>query len=158
MKELLALALLFILCSTDCVNRQDAINRAMEWVNAHVPYDKNNKYKEYVMGCEGIVGYGWQFPKPGIPSWDLIPKGYCRQVSKNELEKGDILVCPNEHELLFESWANSDRTSYYGIEESGGSGSVRRPIPYPYFPNYNPGCYIPCKVVKACFEENLSVE
>lgn len=101
MKPVIAFALLFILTSSACINRQDAINRAMEWVNAHVPYDKSSNYKGYIMGCEGIVGYGWEFPKPGVPSWDLIPQGYCKQVSKSELAKGDILTCPHEHELIF---------------------------------------------------------
>lgn len=150
MKTIILLGLLLILCSAQCVNRQDAINRGMEWVNAHVPYDKTGKYKEYDMVCSGLVGYAWQFPKPGIASWDLIPKGYCKQVSKNDLVKGDLMVCPNEHVLLFDSWANSEKSSYNGIEESGSQGSVRRPIPWPYFSGYNPGCYIPCKVVKAC--------
>ncbi len=157
MKAVILLALLVILCSADCVNRQDAINRAMEWVNAHVPYDKTGKYKEYIMGCEGLVGYGWQFPKPGVASWDLVPQGYCRQVDKNSLEKGDILTCPHVHELLFESWVDSSRTSYWGIEESGTQGSVRNKIPWPYYSSVSPSCWIPCKVQKACLsEENLS--
>lgn len=78
-----------------CVNRDEAVSRAMEWVNARVPYDKNRKYKDYYMVCEGIVGYGWKFPAPGVYSGDLIPKGYCKQVGKAELVNGDLLVCPN---------------------------------------------------------------
>lgn len=42
-----------------CVNRKDAIGRAMEWVNAHIPYNANAYHDGYVQGCMGIVGYAW---------------------------------------------------------------------------------------------------
>lgn len=80
-----AIVFLFALtCTLGCISRQDAINRAMEWVNAHVPYDASSTHNGYVQGCSGLVGYAWQFPKPGgAPSYDLIPGGYCKQISKN---------------------------------------------------------------------------
>jgi hypothetical protein len=79
-----------------CVNRPDAISRAMEWVNAHVPYDANAYHGGYVQGCMGIVGYAWQFPKPGVYSGDLVGH-YCDKIGKSSLAMGDILVNPGTH-------------------------------------------------------------
>lgn len=95
MKELLLLTLLTFntFC---CVNRTDAINRGMEWVNAHVPYDANKYHDGYVQGCMGIVGYAWQFPKPGVYSGDLVGN-YCHKVTKNDMVMGDIMVNPGAH-------------------------------------------------------------
>lgn len=78
------LLLLALVSTQSCITRQDAINRAMEWVNAHVPYDASSTHNGYVQGCSGLVGYAWQFPKPGgAASSELIPGGYCKQITKN---------------------------------------------------------------------------
>lgn len=115
MKALLTLLLLTSVALA-CITRSDAINRAMEWVNAHVPYDSSSTHNGYLQVCSGLVGYAWQFPKPGgAASYEIIPGGYCKQISKSQLEMGDVMVCPGTHELLFHSWANADKTSYWGI-------------------------------------------
>jgi hypothetical protein len=106
----LAILLTILVVSTlGCVNRQDAISRAMEWVNANIPYDANKYHDGYVQGCMGIVGYAWQFPKPGVYSGDLVGN-YCKRTNKDGMEKGDIMVNPGTHELLFDAWANSGKT------------------------------------------------
>jgi hypothetical protein len=106
----LAILLTILVVSTlGCVNRADAINRAMEWVNAHVPYNANAYHDGYVQGCMGIVGYAWLFPKPGVYSGDLVGN-YCKKTTKDSLTMGDIMVNPGTHELLFHSWANSGKT------------------------------------------------
>jgi hypothetical protein len=66
-KKLLIVSLMLTF-ALSCVNRADAISRSMEWVKDGVPYNKNAYHQGYVQGCEGIVGYGWNFPKPGIYS------------------------------------------------------------------------------------------
>lgn len=141
---------LLLVAVLGCINRSDAIKRAMEWVDAHIPYNAHAYHDGYIQGCEGLVGYAWEFPKPGVPSWDLIPKSYCTKISKDKLEKGDIITCPASHELLFDGWVDSGKTRYYGIEEAGDVGSTRRSIPWPYFGGSS--CYIPCKVNKACVD------
>ena len=97
MKYIILIAALAVL-SLSCINRQDAINRAMEWVNANVPYDASKRHDGYVQGCSGLVGYAWQYPKTGgVASGELIPSGTCKQISKSELQMGDIMVCPGSH-------------------------------------------------------------
>ncbi len=79
----LAILTCLIVCAlTTCVKRTDAINRSMEWVNKHVPYDANKYTDGYVQGCMGIVGYAWQFPKPGVYSGSLVGN-YCTKTTKN---------------------------------------------------------------------------
>lgn len=83
MKHIILLTLLAF-TALGCVQRKDAIGRAMEWVDQHVPYDAN-KYKDgYVQGCMGIVGYAWLFPKPGVYSGDLA-NTVCKRITKKEL-------------------------------------------------------------------------
>lgn len=87
---------LFVGLALSCTNRTDAINRAMAWVNSHIPYNASAYHNGYVQGCQGIVGDAWQFPKPGISASHLIG-GYCEKVTKNSLLMGDIMVNPDAH-------------------------------------------------------------
>jgi hypothetical protein len=87
----------------------------MEWVKANVPYNASAYHGGYIQGCEGIVGYAWLFPKPGVYSGDLIPQGWCKKASKGEMESGDIMVWPGHHQLLFDGWASSDKSVYWAI-------------------------------------------
>lgn len=95
MKKLVLITLL-VISTLGCINRKDAISRAMEWVNAHVPYNANAYRDGYVQGCMGIVGYAWQFPKPGVYSGNLVGH-YCEKVTKANMEMGDIMVNPEAH-------------------------------------------------------------
>ena len=72
LRYILLLSFVFTL-SLACVDRSEAIGRAMEWVKDNIAYDKNSKHDGYVQGCEGPVGYAWGFPKPGVPSGSLLP-------------------------------------------------------------------------------------
>lgn len=69
------------------------------------------------------------------------------------MEEGDIMVNPAQHELLFHSWAKSDKSEYWAIELGGPRGSIKYQIPWPYWSSQNPGAYVPCKVTKACVTE-----
>ena len=151
MKAVILLTVL-IATSLGCINRPDAINRAMEWVKANIPYDANKYHDGYVQGCMGIVGYAWLFPKPGVYSGDLVGN-YCKKVTKNDMESGDIMVNPGTHELLFHSWAKTDKSEYVAIELGGPRGSIKYNIPWPYWSNLSPEKYVPCKVMKACVTE-----
>lgn len=84
MKTFISFAILIATSFSACVKRPDAISRAMEWVNAHVPYDANKYTDGYVQGCMGIVGYAWLFPKPGVYSGDLAST-VCKRTTKSEL-------------------------------------------------------------------------
>ena len=121
----------------------------MEWVNAHIPYNASAYHNGYVQGCQGIVGYAWLFPTPGIPAGHLIGT-YCSKVAKEGLLMGDIMTNPEAHELLFHSWADSSKSHYWALELGGSKGSVKYVIPWPYWDYLSPEKYVPCKVTKAC--------
>jgi hypothetical protein len=129
-----------------CIDRGTAVGRAMEWVRDGVPYNAGAYHDGYVQGCEGIVGYGWDFPKPGIPSGELEGR-VCTRINKGQLEKGDLMVHPNSHQLIFDSWS---RDGYYIAVELSPSGSQRHEVKYPYWDSNEPDKYFPCKVNKAC--------
>ena len=81
MKSVLLVAFLALACSA-CISRSDAINRAKEWVRDGVPYNDGKQHDGYVQGCSGMVGYAWDYPKPGgISSGQIIPSGACTQLS-----------------------------------------------------------------------------
>ena len=79
-----------------------------------------------------------------------MPQGMCKKVTKESLLMGDIMVCPETHQLLFHSWADTGKTHYVAIELGGAAGSRKYTIPYPYWPDYSPACYVPCRVTNAC--------
>lgn len=62
-------------------------------------------------------------------------------IDKNELNTGDILLKKNPsvdsygHTLIFDKWANNERTYYWVYEQHGPTGTptVYRQIPYPHF-------------------------
>lgn len=68
------------------------------------------------------------------------------------------MVNPGAHELLFHSWANSDKSSYIAIELGGSRGSIKYTIPWPYWSTLSPEKYFPCKVIKACVTGEETVE
>jgi hypothetical protein len=98
MKTFLFLAFLALAYSA-CIGRSDAVNRAKEWVRDGVPYDGGKQHNGYVQGCSGMVGYAWDYPKPGgIASGELIPSGACTKLTgKADLQIGDLLTCPGVH-------------------------------------------------------------
>lgn len=95
----------------ECINRQQAIKRAMEWVHAKVPYNADATHHGYIAGCEGIVADAWGLPKPGIPTWDIVSKGYAHYIDKSELLPGDGMLCQGanlNHMFLFNGWTNKE--------------------------------------------------
>jgi hypothetical protein len=69
------------------------------------------------------------------------------RIRKAELRPGDALLnrSPGRygHVVLFERWADSAHTAYYGYEQSPG-GTKHRRIPYPYFPGH--GHFVPYRL------------
>ena len=66
------------------------------------------------------------------------------------MQKGDALVSPGTHIVLFVNWQDpAKKTSYVGMDEAGTSkGTVKRIIPYPFFDNK--ASYYPIRYNLAC--------
>lgn len=116
-----------------------ACKRAQRWVDADVPYSQTSYYNGYRTDCSGYVSFAYGLARPGHSTWSLRRIGDF--IKKPELKRGDLLLDPNRHVVLFDKWADEAHTSYWGYEESSSQGAVHRVIPFPYWPGY--GTYKP---------------
>lgn len=111
-----------------------ACTRAQRWVDADVPYSQSAYYNGYRTDCSGFVSFAWGLARPGLSTYSLRRVGDF--ITKPQLRRGDALLSPTTHVVMFDKWADAGRTSYWGYEESSSQGAVHRVIPYPYWPGY----------------------
>ncbi|KAL0228165.1 hypothetical protein RCL1_004308 [Eukaryota sp. TZLM3-RCL] len=129
-----------------CVARSTIMSRAQHWVDLHIPYSQSKTYDGYRTDCSGFVSMSWLLSKPGATTRTLM--NYAHSISKNNLQPGDALLNAGSHVVLFGGWANANKSEYYGLEESGSKGTVKRVIPYPYWSGY--GTYSPIRLNNVC--------
>ena len=117
----------------------DAVCRAMEWVNAKMPYcggpkdgpdqicggtcsregtavrDDWNKYRS---DCSGLVSWAWGLPTPGRVTWELAPfkTDVSELTSVDALAPGDALN-NEKHIMLFAGWVDKAAVKATIIEE-----------------------------------------
>lgn len=128
------------------MNRPQAIKRAKYWAKRGVPYSQTGWNGGYRRDCSGLVSYAWDLPV-NVTTW-RIPL-IAKKISKKSLMQGDVLLnaqggVGGRHVVIFEKWANKQKTAYYGIEQTGATGidgAVRRKLPYPY--KFDKGLYKP---------------
>lgn len=132
------------------LDRPQAIKRAHYWAKRGVPYSQTGWNGGYRRDCSGLVSYAWDLPE-NITTW-RIPL-VAKKIGKNSLMQGDVLLnarggAGGRHVVIFEKWANKQKTAYIGIEQTGASGidkTVRRKLPYPY--KFDKGLYKPYRYV-----------
>lgn len=129
-----------------CVNSAAVFARAQTWLTAWsggpVPYlssgDSGSWFHGYRRDCSGYVSMALGLPGPGLNTAGLAARSTL--VSKNDLRPGSLLIntAPDllGHVVIFERWADSAMTSYFGYEQTGSGGTHHRQIPYPYFGDY----------------------
>ncbi|MER0246866.1 VCBS repeat-containing protein, partial [Streptomyces sp. HSW2009] len=136
--------------AADRVTRSEALTRASSWVGLGLSYNQNGTYEGYRRDCSGYVSMAWKLGKPGLATPNFVPSGAARTISKAELRPGDALnndrAGNDGHIVLFEGWADSSQSSYWGYEFSG-SGVHHRKIPYPYFAGSGTSNYRPIRNV-----------
>jgi hypothetical protein len=120
--------------------------RARSWLTAWsggpVPYlssgDAGTWFRGFRRDCSGYVSMALGLDGPGLNTAGLAARSTA--ITKADLRPGDLLIntAPNlqGHVVLFERWADSLMTRYYGYEQSGDGGTHHRTIPYPYFGDY----------------------
>lgn len=111
-----------------------AVARAQVWVTKDVPYSQSATFDGYRTDCSGYISMAWGLTRPGLTTYSLRRVGDF--ITKPQLRRGDLLLSPTTHVVLFEKWADAERTHYWGYEESSSHGAVYRKIPYPYWPGY----------------------
>jgi len=130
-----------------CENRDGMISRAKVWVQNHVPYNQGAHYDGYREDCSGYVSMAWELSKPGYVT-STLPQ-VAHRISKDDLQKGDVLLNVAEHVVLFGGWADGGRTHYISFEETRpGEGTVTRVTPYPYW--YETSSFVPYRYNNAC--------
>ncbi|WP_152348983.1 NlpC/P60 family protein [Brevibacterium sp. CFH 10365] len=128
--------------STQADERRAAIiDRAQRWVDQGVPYDMGAYHpdpegKNYRTDCSGFVSMAWGLDDS--LSTVTLPD-VSHEISKDELKPGDILIKggpgtegANGHVVIFNGWADDDKTAYHALEENGSLGSVAHEVSYPY--------------------------
>ncbi|KAJ6637788.1 hypothetical protein Bhyg_10519 [Pseudolycoriella hygida] len=114
------------------ISRNDVIQRAKIWSDAKVPYNQKAYRDGYRTDCSGYVSMVW---KLGSSYNTNTLSSITTSITKDSLQKGDILLRSGTHVTIFDSWVDSQKTKYWGYEESSSKGAVYRQIPYPYFDN-----------------------
>lgn len=116
----------------------DIQNRAQAWVNAGVTYSQSAYRDGYRTDCSGFISYAWNLRdnagNPRSLTTSTLPNVSYR-ISTDELQTGDILLNPSSHVVLFDKWANSQRTEYWAYEMTPPR-AVYKKLPYPYWSGY----------------------
>jgi len=73
---------IFIALSSCCVNRADAISKALEWVRDAIPYSQTEYHEGYRKDCSGLASCAWRLKKPGYTTKTFIPNNACVNTTK----------------------------------------------------------------------------
>jgi hypothetical protein len=123
----------------------DAVARAMQWVDAKMPYCQapnhhedldaecpstctrpdNTAWDAYRSDCSGLVSWAWGLPAPGRITTTFAPFDLhvSHEIAASELQPGDA-INNDHHMMLFEKWIVPGTKATF-IEESGCSTSNR---------------------------------
>ncbi|MFJ9790849.1 C40 family peptidase [Streptomyces globosus] len=131
--------------ATPKISRDTVIDRARSWVGIGLDYDWGGRHGGYRTDCSGFVSMAWDLDSS--PTTDgFEPRGLVQRIGKSDLKPGDALLDDDTgasgHIVLFEKWANSDHTKYWGFDFTR-SGVHHRIYDYPYYPGYGP--YFPVR-------------
>lgn len=117
--------------------RAEIINRARKWVDAEVPYSMSLYWSDgYRQDCSGYVSMAW-----GLPGneWTGSLGQYAQQITKEELQPGDILLFHNpenpekgSHVVIFGGWTDYTHASYIAYEQTPPH-TRRQATPYAYW-------------------------
>jgi hypothetical protein len=128
----------------EALSRTNAVDRAMQWVNAKLKYcqsanhqhdydsacssvcsrENNAAWDPYRSDCSGLVSWAWGLPAPGRITTQFAP--FNTQVSHTipgeALMPGDALNS-SDHIFLFKQWTNPGHAAVF-MEEPGCSSST----------------------------------
>jgi len=150
-----ALAAIFAACSSnvedgpattqsDAITTSDAIDRAMQWVNAKLQYcqapnhqrdydaacastcdrQDNPDWDPYRSDCSGFVSWAWGLPSPGRVTSQFAPfkTDLTHVIAATDLQTADA-VNNSDHIMLFKAWVDKPTKATF-LEEPGCSSST----------------------------------
>jgi hypothetical protein len=123
------------------ITRDQIMQRAQVWVDEKVPYSQTATTDGYRQDCSGYVSYCWASSTSGGGHVTSNMQEICTKISKTDMKKGDAILKPSTHVLLFGGWIDSDAFYEYAEHQSGdvcrkSTGS------YNYFATNG---YFPCR-------------
>ncbi|MGY6018103.1 peptidoglycan-binding protein [Streptomyces spinosirectus] len=124
---------------TPTTTRAEIINRAKKWVDAQVPYSMTDYWSDgYRQDCSGFVSMAWGLPQN---EWTGSLGQYGKQISKEELQPGDILLFHNpqnpekgSHVVIFGGWTDYTHSNYIAYEQTPPHAR-KQATPYAYWTN-----------------------
>ena len=133
--------ILLIVNQAGAISRSKIISNADTWLHPPVAYSQTSYHNGYRQDCSGYVSMAWVLGNSETTS--SLPNK-CMKISKSDLQSGDILLNPGSHTLIFDKWTDSSKTNYWSYEQHP-SETHYASIPYPYWSNYDPSSYFPCR-------------
>ena len=134
---LLALCPLLFASSALAVTRQEAVDRAQQWVDAGMPYcqcpnhgyDKlglctrpdNPAWDAYRSDCSGLVSWAWDLGAPGLVTGTLW--NVATIINAADLKPGDALNSA-DHVMLFAGWVQYPTVASLIDEHNWGSNAT----------------------------------
>ncbi len=99
-------------------------NKIQKWKNiTNKRYSHKINKLGYRSDCSGLVSYMWNLnPKYGNGGPRTRGKGknnlkyWSRNTTKKNLKRGDILLVPNNHVILFDKWSNKNKKTFSSYE------------------------------------------
>lgn len=101
------------------ITRDQIMQRAQVWVDDKVPYSQTATKDGYRQDCSGYVSYCWASSTSGGGHVTSNMQEICTKIAKGDLKKGDAILKPSQHVLLFGGWIDSDAFYEYAEHQSG---------------------------------------
>jgi hypothetical protein len=137
----------------DAIRAAQVLARARTWIRSPRSYSQelNDPESGYRMDCSGYVSMAWLLDPPGLTTVEL--PDVSTVIDKEELRAGDVVMNGGPgtsgdvgHVILFDRWADADRTTFWGYEQISTS-TTYRVISYPDSP------YLPYRRKNIIFDE-----
>lgn len=128
---------------TSGISRDDIIWRAQNWVDRGIPYSQTAYTDGYRQDCSGYVSMAWASSTAGGGHTTYNMPDICTKVSKWDLRRGDAILSPPSHVLLFDYWVdgNYDQFMQYA-EVDYGQLATHKQGSFQWFENNG---YFPCR-------------
>lgn len=106
------------------ITRDQIMQRAQVWVDDKVPYSQTATKDGYRQDCSGYVSYCWASSTSGGGHVTSNMQEICTKIAKEDFKKGDAILKPSQHVLLFGGWIDSDAFYEYAEHQSGVKNRV----------------------------------
>jgi len=119
------------------IKRSEVIERAWTWVNRDIQYsqsgvaDDAERHHKYRRDCSGYISMVWHIKPTGMyaPNTTAL-RDYSFAIAKANLRRGDILLDPGNHVVLFQRWANDAHTKFWLFEQSNPTSDMNHRVAY----------------------------